>query len=307
MEQTLEERIRGLAEPLWESAARPYGLALDFWLMAEKMVLEAMSLGARMTATALRTDAATEPSTPALCADDNPAPLPVQRVRELAYHMWESAGRQQGMATEFWLAAQKHVTAIMRAQQVSRANTMVLSCAQMTPEAYMDNLRHMAYEIWQSMGSPYGQAFECWLAAERRIFDNLSTSTVPADASAKDDAPAALPAPSEPAAPVAAAAPASEPEPAPAPAEPTTATPAAEPVAVPAAPVDHAAPVATAAPAEPTVKTEPATPTEPAATADPAPPAPRAAPAKPAATKTAAAPRARRTTTRTTAATKSAE
>jgi hypothetical protein len=37
------------------------------------------------------------------------------RIRELAYSMWESAGRLQGLATEYWLAAEKEVLATMRA------------------------------------------------------------------------------------------------------------------------------------------------------------------------------------------------
>lgn len=31
------------------------------------------------------------------------------RIGEMAYLMWESAGRQQGMAMEYWLAAEKEV------------------------------------------------------------------------------------------------------------------------------------------------------------------------------------------------------
>ena len=37
------------------------------------------------------------------------------RIRELAHAMWESAGRLQGLATEYWLAAEKEVLATMRA------------------------------------------------------------------------------------------------------------------------------------------------------------------------------------------------
>jgi hypothetical protein len=37
------------------------------------------------------------------------------RIRDLAYSMWESAGRLQGLATEFWLAAEKQVLASMGA------------------------------------------------------------------------------------------------------------------------------------------------------------------------------------------------
>lgn len=31
------------------------------------------------------------------------------RIRDLAYALWESAGRQQGMAMEYWLQAEKEV------------------------------------------------------------------------------------------------------------------------------------------------------------------------------------------------------
>jgi dsDNA-binding SOS-regulon protein len=33
------------------------------------------------------------------------------RIGEMAYLMWEPAGRQQGMAMEYWLAAEKEVLA----------------------------------------------------------------------------------------------------------------------------------------------------------------------------------------------------
>jgi hypothetical protein len=36
------------------------------------------------------------------------------RVREVAYLMWESAGRHQGMALEYWLAAEREVLATMQ-------------------------------------------------------------------------------------------------------------------------------------------------------------------------------------------------
>ncbi|NJO56432.1 MAG: DUF2934 domain-containing protein [Rhodospirillales bacterium] len=37
------------------------------------------------------------------------------RIQEIAYMMWESAGRQQGMALEYWLAAEKEVLATFQA------------------------------------------------------------------------------------------------------------------------------------------------------------------------------------------------
>lgn len=37
-----------------------------------------------------------------------------QRIRDLAYLMWESAGRQHGLAMQYWLAAEKEVLGIKR-------------------------------------------------------------------------------------------------------------------------------------------------------------------------------------------------
>jgi Protein of unknown function (DUF2934). len=37
------------------------------------------------------------------------------RIRELAYMMWESAGRHQGMAMDYWLAAEKEVMSTFQA------------------------------------------------------------------------------------------------------------------------------------------------------------------------------------------------
>ena len=38
-----------------------------------------------------------------------------ERVRQVAYLMWESAGRQHGMAMEYWLAAESDVLRTMQA------------------------------------------------------------------------------------------------------------------------------------------------------------------------------------------------
>ncbi|MDG4603492.1 MAG: DUF2934 domain-containing protein [Defluviicoccus sp.] len=38
-----------------------------------------------------------------------------ERIRQVAYMMWESAGRQHGMAMEYWLAAETDVLRTMQA------------------------------------------------------------------------------------------------------------------------------------------------------------------------------------------------
>ena len=82
MEKAVEEHIRVLAQPLWESAARPYGMAMDFWLMAEQMVLEMMAATARMQ------DKAISPP-PLPRTGELPSAVPVAKVRALAECMWD--------------------------------------------------------------------------------------------------------------------------------------------------------------------------------------------------------------------------
>lgn len=52
------------------------------------------------------------------------------RIREVAYLMWESAGRQHGMATEYWHAAEREVRATMEA-----AKEKMTKAAQSKPES----------------------------------------------------------------------------------------------------------------------------------------------------------------------------
>lgn len=42
MDHDHEQRIRELAYSIWQSAERPYWAALEYWLMAEKMIKEIM-------------------------------------------------------------------------------------------------------------------------------------------------------------------------------------------------------------------------------------------------------------------------
>jgi hypothetical protein len=52
------------------------------------------------------------------------------RISELAYLMWESAGRQQGMAMNYWLAAEKDILNTVRT-----AAEAVIPAEQMAPKA----------------------------------------------------------------------------------------------------------------------------------------------------------------------------
>ena len=175
MNGNLDERIRGLAQPLWELAARPYGMAMDFWLMAEQMVMEMVTATAR-----LQSKAVSPPSPP---LGELPDGMPVARVRELAECMWESAGHQYGMAQDFWLAAERHVLAMLRvaafpAESAKESkNAWTSELAGLAPAAYLERIRRMAYYYWETAGRNYGNTLDCWLQAERDMLKMMSAAT----------------------------------------------------------------------------------------------------------------------------------
>jgi hypothetical protein len=45
-----------------------------------------------------------------------------ERIQQLAYLMWESAGRQQGLATQYWLQAEQEIRKTLEAA-ASRVST----------------------------------------------------------------------------------------------------------------------------------------------------------------------------------------
>lgn len=54
------------------------------------------------------------------------------RIRELAYLMWEAAGRQQGMALEYWVAAERAILNTWQAA-ADRMLPQAASSAEATP------------------------------------------------------------------------------------------------------------------------------------------------------------------------------
>jgi Protein of unknown function (DUF2934) len=177
MDKVTEEDVRGLAQPLWESAARPYGMALDFWLMAEQMVLEMMAASARIQ------DAAFRPPPPPLAGEELPSAVPVWKVRALAECMWESAGRQFGMAQDYWLSAERHVLTMLRAATSLPSDEKMQPWAAelfaLEPTAYLERIRLMAYNYWEAAGQRYGQALDYWLRAEREMLNTMATAAEP--------------------------------------------------------------------------------------------------------------------------------
>ncbi|HYN38925.1 MAG TPA: DUF2934 domain-containing protein [Rhodospirillales bacterium] len=165
MDPQMEIRIRSLAHPLWESAARPYGMALDFWLMAEQMILEMLTASARLATTAAG-------ETIVAAGGGDRATAPINRVQDLAHCMWENAGRQYELALDCWLAAEKHAVALSRAAAVAREGATEL--AALPAPAYLEHIRRNAYYLWDSAGRQYGNALGYWLQAERQVLNAMT-------------------------------------------------------------------------------------------------------------------------------------
>jgi hypothetical protein len=179
MDTQMEIRIRSLAHPLWESAARPYGMALDFWLMAEQMILEMLTASARLATTAAGETLVT-------AAGDDRTGAPINRVQDLAHCMWENAGRQYELALDCWLAAEKHALALTRAAVAAREGAQEL--AALPAPAYLEHIRRNAYFLWDSAGRQYGNALDYWLQAERQVLQAMSEASATAAASGSSHA-----------------------------------------------------------------------------------------------------------------------
>jgi Protein of unknown function (DUF2934) len=171
MDRETEADIRELAQPLWESAAQPYGAALDFWLMAEQMVLEAMASGARMQAQAVQ-------DAPDRLPGVLPETVPVQRINNLAQCMWEHTERQVDAAQDVWLAAERHVLTMLRAaatpERVTSLSKWAEDIAELPPQAYLERIRVTAYMMWEAAGRQYGNALDYWLHAEEELLGSLA-------------------------------------------------------------------------------------------------------------------------------------
>lgn len=174
METSIENQVRELARPLWDSAMQPYGMTLDFWLMAEQMVREMTEATGRLT-TAVRD------LPPTFAPHWLPDAVPVARIHELAECMWNAAGRHVGLAQDYWLAAERHVLSQVRAlaaiDAVADVPSWVREVAGLPPHAYLERIRVMAFESWEGSGNPFGNALDHWLKAEETVLGALAALT----------------------------------------------------------------------------------------------------------------------------------
>jgi hypothetical protein len=153
-------------------------MALDFWLMAEQMILEMLTASARLARTAAG-EAGADVTTP-----------PLNRVQDLAHCMWDNAGKQYELALDCWLAAEKHAFALTRAATAAREGATEL--AALPAPAYLEHIRRNAYLLWESAGRQYGNALDYWLQAERQVLAAvMETAAPPAEAEPEDPKPQA--------------------------------------------------------------------------------------------------------------------
>ncbi len=178
MENDLEPEIRNLAYHLWQSAGNEFGrTALDFWEMAERMVVELTADSVRRTNAAAASVLGTATAWPSALRA-----LYLYRVRELARCMWSASADQRDRSMDYWLAAEKHLRLLTESAtraagaRLGREEAMATVYEAFSPADYLEQIRKTAYQLWETAGSQYGSALEFWLAAENRFLESLTTS-----------------------------------------------------------------------------------------------------------------------------------
>ena len=170
MANSLQDEIRDLAYHMWKSAGEEYGRAFDFWLMAEEMVLEMSAAAGGLAQKSAEATAVNIQALPFRLRATYAA-----NVRSLAHAMWETAGQRYGSAVEFWVAADRHMYAIM--EQSARTLGSAVGAEQVvakafetfSPEEHLERIRQLAFKIWETAGRPYGTALDHWVEAEQQL------------------------------------------------------------------------------------------------------------------------------------------
>lgn len=171
MENDLESEIRCLAYSIWQSAGRDFGrTALDFWTVAEQMVIELAADSVRLASTATTLTLENMATWPlALRA------LYLYRVRELARCMWSASTEQRDRSMDCWLVAEKHLRLLTESAaraagaSLGKEETIAKTFEMFSPVDYLEQIRKAAYQFWEMAENQHNSAFDCWLAAENRI------------------------------------------------------------------------------------------------------------------------------------------
>ncbi|MDS4022530.1 MAG: DUF2934 domain-containing protein [Candidatus Competibacter sp.] len=176
MENELEPDIRNLAYHIWQTAGRDFGqTALDFWAMAERMVIELTADSVR------RANAATAAAIESATAW--PAALRAlyrYRVRELARGMWAASSERRDRALDYWLAAEKHLRLLAESAAsaagagLGREEALAKTFETFSPADYLEQIRKTAYQLWETAENQHQSALDFWLAAEIRLMESLA-------------------------------------------------------------------------------------------------------------------------------------
>ena len=176
MENDLEHDIRNLAYHIWLTAGSDFSrTALDFWVMAEQMIIELTADSARRANTAVASVAETAAAWPSALRA-----LYLYRIRELAHNMWQASAEQRELSMDYWLAAEKHVRLLTesaaRSDGASFGTEEVLARTFETfsPASYLEQIRKSAYQLWEATGRQYGSSLDFWLAAEQMFLKSLT-------------------------------------------------------------------------------------------------------------------------------------
>ncbi len=187
MEPDLEHDIRYLAYHLWQTAGRDFSqTALDFWAMAERMVIELTADSVRRANTATASAVETAAAWPAALRA-----LYLYRVRELARDMWGASTEQRDRSMDYWLAAEKHLRLLTESATraagagLGREEALAKTFETFSPADYLEQIRKTAYRLWETAENQHQSALEFWLAAENRFLESLAAGrTAPASPNA---------------------------------------------------------------------------------------------------------------------------
>lgn len=176
MENDLEHDIRNLAYHIWLTAGSDFSrTALDFWVMAEQMIIELTADSARRANTAVASVAETAAAWPSALRA-----LYLYRIRELAHNMWQASAEQRERSMEYWLAAEKHVRLLTESAARSAGasfgteEVLARTFETFSPASYLEQIRKSAYQLWEATGRQYGSSLDFWLAAEQMFLKSLT-------------------------------------------------------------------------------------------------------------------------------------
>ena len=181
-EPDLEPEIRHLAYHLWQTAGRDFGqTALDFWAMAERMVIE------------LTADSARRANATTAAAVENAAAWPAAlralyryRVRELARDMWAASAERRDRSMDYWLAAEKHLRLLTESAtrtasaRLGKEEALTKTFEMFSPADYLEQIRKTAYHLWATAENQHQSALEFWLAAESRFLESQAATATAA-------------------------------------------------------------------------------------------------------------------------------